>query len=103
TPPGAPPAPPPEPPPPFVPPGLTRHPWLFVDLFRELRAMVRMFFDVRYTVAWSTRLTVLVLLPLILTSGWWFPPAYFCQPLGTLFDKLFDLVLAFFAYKALSR
>ncbi len=86
----------------FTPPILTGHPWLFLDLWRELRAMVRMFFDVTYHVAWSTRLTVLVLVPLILTSGWWFPLAYF-PVLGTLFDKTLDLVLAFFAYKALSR
>ncbi|MCI0463457.1 MAG: hypothetical protein L0Z62_41495 [Gemmataceae bacterium] len=101
----APAAPPPEPepePPVFVPPALTRHPWLLVDLFRELRAMVRMFFDVRYNVAWSTRIIVLILLPLIFTSGWWFPLAYF-PFLGTFFMKVLDLLLTFFVYKALSR
>ncbi len=86
----------------FVPPVLTRHPWLLVDLFRELRAMVRMFFDVRYNVAWSTRIVVLILLPLIFTSDWWFSLS--CVPfLGTFFRKVLDLLLTFFVYKALSR
>lgn len=85
-----------------APPVLLRHPWLLFDLLGELRAMVRMFFDVRYHVAWSTRVTVLVLLPLIFTSGWWCPFAYI-PFLGSLVEKVVDLVLAFFAYKALSR
>jgi hypothetical protein len=85
-----------------APPALLRHPWLLFDLLGELRAMVRMFFDVRYHVAWSTRVTVLVLLPLIFTSGWWCPFAYI-PILGPLVEKVVDLVLAFFTYKALSR
>jgi hypothetical protein len=86
------------PPPPLI----TSHPWLLFDLLGELRAMVRMFFDVRYHVAWSTRVTVLILLPLIFTSGWWCPLAY-VWVLGPVVEKLVDLVLAFFVYKALSR
>jgi hypothetical protein len=99
------PAPAPEPDPAlsrFVPPALTRHPWLLFDLLRELRAMVRMFFDVRYNVGWSARVVVLILLPLIFTSGWWFPLAYF-PFLGTFFMKALDLLLTFVVYKALSR
>jgi hypothetical protein len=89
---------PPQGPPPLI----TRHAWLLFDLLGELRAMVRMFFDVRYHVAWSTRVTVLTLLLLIFTSGWWCPLAYVWF-LGPLVEKLVDLVLAFFVYKALSR
>jgi hypothetical protein len=77
-------------------------PWLLFDLFAELRAMVRMFFDIHYHVAWTTRLIVLVLLPAILLSHWWFPFAW-VPVVGTLGDKLVDLVLAFAIYKVLSR
>jgi hypothetical protein len=81
---------------------LLPHAWLLFDLFAEARAMVRMFFDIHYHVAWTTRLVVLVLVPLILLSHWWFPFAW--VPLvGPLGDKLVDLLLAFFVYKALSR
>ena len=79
-----------------------RYPWLLFDLLGELRAMFRMFFDVRYHVAWSTRVTVLILLPLIFLSGWWCPLAY-VPFLGPVVEKVVDLVLAFFVYKALSR
>ncbi len=93
----------PSPPPPEpLPPELMRHPWLLFDTIAELRAMFRMFFDVRYHVAWSTRLIVLILLPLIFVSGWLVPLAY-VPLLGPILDKIVDLVLAFFAYKALSR
>ena len=39
---------------------------------------------------------------LIFLSGWWSPLSW-VPVLGTLIDKLLDLVLAFFVYKALSR
>jgi hypothetical protein len=95
--------PPPEPSPlPPTPPLVTRHRWLFFDLIDELRTMVRMFFDVRYHVAWSTRLTVLVLLALIFTSGLWCPLGWIWF-IGAILDKVIDLILAFFVYRALSR
>lgn len=98
--------PPPEPafpaPPVPAPARLLPHAWLLFDLYAEARAMVRMFFDIHYHVAWTTRLVVLILVPLILLSHWWFPFAW--VPLvGPLVDKLVDLLLAFFVYKALSR
>src|SRR5207249_54006 len=46
----------------------SRTPWLIVDILRESRAMVRMFFDIHYRMAWYTRFTVLILLILIVTS-----------------------------------
>jgi hypothetical protein len=114
------PAPPPEPPPAPPPPPssidvtakviqhaptVLRQAWLITDMLRELRAMVRMFFDVRYTVGWPARLTVLVLLPLILVSGWVMPftsvPVF--GALMVILDKVLDLMLAFFLYKVLSR
>src|SRR5262249_26041433 len=38
-------------------PDVERYPWLLFDFFRELRAIIRMFFDVRYPVGWSARVT----------------------------------------------
>jgi hypothetical protein len=90
----------PTPPAPW--PRLVRRSWLLIDLAAELRAMVRMFFDIHYHVGWTTRLIVFVLVPVILLSHWWFPLAW--VPLvGRYVDKVLDLFLAFFVYKALSR
>ncbi len=67
----------------------------------EFRAMARMFFDMHYHVAWSTRILVLLFIPLIWTSELWFPPAW--VPLvGVIFDKTFDIILAFLLYKVLA-
>src|SRR6266542_1069803 len=79
-----------------------RYPWLLFDLLGELRAMFRMFFDVRYHVGWSARVTVLILLPLIFTSYYWVPFTSFLI-VGTVLEKTVDLLLGFLAYKALSR
>ncbi|HMF15968.1 MAG TPA: hypothetical protein VKE98_02125 [Gemmataceae bacterium] len=80
----------------------TRPPWLIVDILNETRTMVRMFFDIRYRVGWFTRLFVIILLAMIFTSGLWFPLAYIPW-LGTPFDKIIDVLLAFLTYKILSR
>jgi hypothetical protein len=79
-----------------------RPPWLLVDILNESRAMVQMFFDIRYRVGWFTRLFVIILLAMIFTSGLWFPLAYIPW-LGTPFDKVLDVLLAFLTYKVLSR
>jgi hypothetical protein len=86
-------------------PALMRQPWLLFDFLAELGAIVRMFFDVRYHVGWSARLTVLVLVPLILLSQWWLQwfPLVWIPIVGPVLDKVVDLFLAFLVYKALSR
>jgi hypothetical protein len=89
----APPAAAPEPP---------RPPWLLLDIAAEIRTMVRMFFDRRYHVAWSTWLCVLILLPMIFFSEWWFLPAQIWW-VGGYLNRALDLILAFVLYKALSR
>jgi hypothetical protein len=81
---------------------LARRRWLIVDFWAELVAIVRMFFNVRYHVAWYARLAVLVLVPAILTSDWWLPVPNILG-LRWIADKLVDLLLAFFLYKTLSR
>ena len=76
--------------------------WLLVDMVREARLLVRMIFDRRYQMAWSTRLVALVLLPAILTSHWWLPLGWL-PAVGGLLVSAVNLVLAFALYKALSR
>jgi hypothetical protein len=75
---------------------------LLVDLYQELLAISRMFFDLNYKVGWTTRVLVVILIPAILISHWWLP---FAQVwiVGEIFDKLIDLVLAFVVFKALTR
>jgi hypothetical protein len=85
-------------------PGAMHQAWLLLDLWNELRAMVRMFFDRRYRVAWTTRLTALILIPMILLSHFWMPKLLMDIPIaGQIIDKVVDLILAFFLYKGLSR
>src|SRR5262249_30966539 len=67
----------------------------------ELRAMVRMFFDVHYHVACTTRLLSLILIALIMTSQWWFPLVH--VPIaGEVLDKTLDILLAFVLYRVLA-
>jgi len=76
--------------------------WLFFDMFVDARFFFLMLFDKRYTLAWTTHVVLWVLIPVILTSAWWFPAAYI-PFLGPFLDKALDLILAFFVYKTLSR
>lgn len=67
----------------------------------EFRAMVRMFFDMHYHIAWTTRVLVIVFIGLIWTSEWWFLPAY-VPVVGVILDKTFDIILAFLLYRVLA-
>jgi hypothetical protein len=83
-------------------PAAVRRTWLLLDMWADLVSIVRMFFDVRYHVAWFSRMSVLILVPAILSSQWWLPMA--ATPVfGAVLDKTVDLLLAFFLYQALSR
>jgi hypothetical protein len=84
-------------PPIYVP---SRSPWLVVDIVAEARAMVRMFFDYHYRMAWYTRIAVVIILVMILLSNLWLG---WVPLLGFVLAKLWDLALAFVAYKILSR
>jgi hypothetical protein len=89
---------------PLVSPTASHASWMAVDMVLELVAIFRMFFDFRYKVGWTTRVLVLLLLPAILTSNWWFPGTNLeFLGIGRILDKLVDLALAFIMYKALSR
>jgi hypothetical protein len=78
-----------------------RPPWLLFDIIAEARAMVRMFFDIHYRMAWYTRIAVILILAMILMSNLWF--GWLPLFLGFFLVKLWDVVLAFLAYKILSR
>jgi hypothetical protein len=85
---------------PLIPHPPARSPWLLVDVIAEARAMVRMFFDYHYRMAWYTRIAVVIILVMILLSNLWLG---WVPILGFVLVKLWDLVLAFLAYKILSR
>jgi hypothetical protein len=80
-------------------------PWLIVDIYSELRAMLRMFLDARYRVfymTWQTKVFPPVLLGIMVLCWLWLASL----PLGflsTILDKMVELLLAFFLYKVLSR
>lgn len=80
-------------------------PWLLFDLYAEVRTMVHMFLDRRYRVTWLGRVGPAVLLVAILISGWWLSALFFFLPsfMVTILDKIMDLLLAFIAFKILSR
>jgi hypothetical protein len=81
-----------------------RRPWLLLEAYADLRAMVRMFFDPRYRLSWLARVGPLVLIGLIATSWIWLPgTSILPTSFMTLIDKAVDLVLAFFAFKILAR
>ena len=83
-------------------PSSVRHTWLLFDALAELRAMYWMFFDPRYYLSWTARLAPLVLVALILTSNFWMPGALLPFFIGTVIEKLCDLILAYFLFKLLS-
>ena len=91
----------PAPPPPQAPPW---SPWPTppprLSGLAEFRAMVRMFFDIHYHVAWTTRFLTLLIIGLIATSHWWFPPSW-VPAIGFLFEKAIDIILAFLLYRVL--
>ena len=93
-----------EPPPgsPPLPPAVTRSAWLVVEVFRELRTIIRMFFDPRFRVSWSA-VFALMILAAILVSQWLPQPWMIIPVIGPVLDKVVGLILALFAYKILSR
>lgn len=82
--------------------GLIKHPWLLYDAYAEARVMILMYVDPRHRLTWTTRFLPLVLVALILTSWYWLPGSS-VPVMGTLMDKVLDLILAFLLFKVLSR
>jgi hypothetical protein len=78
--------------------------WLVHDVYEEGRAIVRMFLDRRYRPTWQGKFVPLALLFAILTSWIWLPgTSILPTTLMVIVDKIVDLLLAFCAFKVLSR
>jgi hypothetical protein len=80
-----------------------RH-WLLFDIYADLRAMVRMYLDFRFQMSWAARVAPLILLPAIAMSWLWLPGTALLNTvslniLGTLYEKVVDLFLAFVLFK----
>jgi hypothetical protein len=88
--------------------GFLKRSWLFQDMYTELRSMVYMFIDPRYTLTWTGRVVPLALVIAIATSFIWFPGistlyTLVSPALGMTVMKLVDLVMAYFLFKVLAR
>lgn len=83
--------------------------WLLYDIYSEGLAILRMFIDPHYKMPWRSRLIPMILFVAILTSWFWLPGTAILEKLpggslvGTLLDKVVDLILAFFLFKILGR
>jgi hypothetical protein len=83
-----------------------RPPWWLFEAYDDLRSVVRMYFDPRYRrhMTWTAFLTPFVLLACILIVWFWMPTSIPLLGPGLAFlDKVVDVLLAFFAFKILSR
>ena len=83
-----------------------RRAWWLFEAYDDLRAMVRMYSDYRYRrhMTWTAFLTPFVFLACILMVWFWMPTSLPVLGVGLAFlDKVVDVLLAFFAYKILSR
>lgn len=76
--------------------------WLVVEIFRDLSAMFRMFFDMRYRVAWFARILTFIMVPLLLLASWWVPFAS-VPFVGGIWSNAVVVLLSFFLFKVLSR
>jgi hypothetical protein len=83
-----------------------RPPWWLFEAYDDLRSVVRMYFDPLYRrhMTWTAFLTPFVLLACILLVWFWMPTSIPVLGLGLAFlDKVVDVLLAFFAFKIMSR
>ena len=80
--------------------------WWLSEAYDDLRSVVRMYFDPLYRrhMTWTAFLTPFILLACILLVWFWMPTSIPVLGLGLAFlDKVVDILLAFFAFKILSR
>lgn len=77
-----------------------RRPWLLFDTLDELLLIVHMFSDRRYRVGWVTILVPLFVFFLMIGSS---ISIGGIPVIGSILDKVVDLLLAFFVYKVLTR
>ncbi len=83
-----------------------RRAWWLFEAYDDLRSMVRMYFDQRYRrhMTWGAFLTPFVLVSCVLLVWFWMPTSIpFVGWALAVLDRIIDVLLAFFAYKILSR
>jgi hypothetical protein len=76
--------------------------WLLGEIVAEARVILRMFLDPRYKLTFFGRVVPLLLVAAIVLSYWWVPGTSIFI-VGTLLDKVVDLVLAFVLFKVLGH
>lgn len=88
------------PPKPITKPALRGQPWLLVDIYAELRAMMRMFLDPRYSLTWQTRLLTPLMVIAIVLSRMLLSSI---PIIGWLLDLVIYPIMLYFLFKVLSR
>jgi hypothetical protein len=78
-------------------------PLLLLELFHEARAVVRMHFDPRFRMSLAARLLPPVLFVLMVLSGYWMSVMVPIPVVGTVIEKIIDLVLAILIFKVFHR
>jgi hypothetical protein len=89
-----------DPPTPGQPPTPLTEPWLLVEVYAELRAILRMFFDPRYHVTWKTRLLTIVLIAGIVLSRLTIAQIWL---IGWILDFVIFPIMLYILFKVLSR
>jgi hypothetical protein len=80
----------------------SRQAWLLSESVAEARAIVRMYTDPRYRLSWTARILPPLLLVAFVASWWWVPFTSFAV-VGTLLNKVIDLLVAFVLIKLLGH
>jgi hypothetical protein len=83
-----------------------RRAWWFFEACDDLRSMVRMYSDHRYRrhMTWTAFLTPFVFISCVLLVWFWMPTSWhFVGWALSVLERVVDVLLAFFAYKILSR
>jgi hypothetical protein len=77
-----------------------RHDWVLIEMYQELRAIVRMYFDRTYRPGIYAWVVPVVALSFMICSYFFIAGILV---VGPILDKLFDLFLAYLSYKVLVR
>lgn len=83
---------------------VARDTWFILEVLGEIGTILRMFFDVRYRMAWWVRVFVVVSIAIVLFSHYFLLPFQITLfGVGQILDKIFALLIGYFLFKALSR
>jgi hypothetical protein len=91
----------PLPPPPLRPPlEPRREPWLMFEIYAEIRAMLRMYFDPRYRMSWYSRLMIPILIVAIILTRMFISNVWL---IGWLLDIVLFPIMLYVLIKVLIR